>query len=172
MSEPFIGEVRIFGFNFAPKGWANCEGQLLPINQNQALFAILGTAYGGNGQTNFALPDLRGRMPMSFGQGPGLTPRNLGERVGQNDVTLTAQQIPAHSHTLRASAATATTATPSAGVSLAPTNGARVYKAPGNTVTSGAGLTSTGGGQPHPNRQPYLALRFCIALNGFFPSPT
>lgn len=169
MSEPFIAEVRIFGFNFAPRGWAFCNGQLLPISQNTALFSLLGTNYGGNGTTNFALPNLQGRTPISPGQGPGLSNRTLGEQAGSESVTLTAAQIPSHTHQLNATTP-ATTGTPGNAVTLAATAGARVYRAATNLVAMSAPLSSGGGGQPHENRQPYLGLNFVIALQGVFPS--
>lgn len=170
MAEPFIGQIRMFAGNFAPRSYAFCQGQLLSIAQNQALFAILGTTFGGNGINTFALPNLTGRMPMGWGNGPGLSNRMLGEALGQDTATVTLQQLPAHAHGMRASAAAATTNTPSAGVSLAATSGAKVYHAPTNPVTSGAPLLQTGGSQPHENRQPHLGVNFIIALQGVFPS--
>ncbi len=167
MSDPFIGEVKIFSGTYAPRFWATCDGQLLPINQNQALFSILGTTYGGNGVTTFALPDLRGRVPMHAGFGAGLTPRTQGEAGGEAAVTLQASQMPAHSHTLRGAAA-ASTGTPSNAV--VPGAGPKVYRAATNLTPMGAGLTATGGGEPHENRQPYLGLMFIIAVFGIFPS--
>lgn len=170
MSEAFISEVRVFAGNFAPRNWAFCNGQLLPINQNQALFSILGTTYGGNGTTTFALPDLRGRMPMHAGQGPGLSPRTLGERSGQPAVTLSTAQMPAHTHTLRAADGGTTTGAPGPGVAMAATAGAKVYRSASNLVATAAPLASTGGAQPHPNQQPYLGVNFIICLFGIFPS--
>jgi microcystin-dependent protein len=169
MSEPFIAEVKMFGGNFAPRGYALCNGQILPIAQNTALFSLLGTTYGGNGQTTFGLPDLRGRSPLGFGSGPGLTPRSLGESSGSPTHTLTSTEMPTHSHALRAAAA-ATGGTPGAGVALAATATARVYRSATNTVPMAAPLGTTGGGQPHENRQPWLAVNFIIALQGIFPS--
>ena len=170
MSIPFVGEIRAFGFNFAPRGWALCDGSVQPIAQNTALFSLLGTTYGGNGQTNFALPDLRGRMGMGMGQGPGLTPRFSGDRTGAATHALTTAEIPTHGHSLNA-AASATTGTPSPDVALANTaNGASAYRMPGTTVAmASTALNAVGGGQPHENRQPYLGLTFCIALQGIFP---
>jgi microcystin-dependent protein len=170
MSEPFIGEVRAFGFNFAPRGWALCQGAVLPLAQNTALFALLGTTYGGDGRSTFALPDLRGRMAMGFGQGPGLSRRELGETPGAPTHTLTTAEVPAHGHSLNA-VASATTGTPGPTVALANTaNGAPAYRTPGATVAlSAASLNAVGGAQPHENRQPYLGLNFCIALQGIFP---
>jgi microcystin-dependent protein len=167
MSDPFIAEVKIFAGNFAPRGWAACDGQLLPINQNQALFSLLGTTYGGNGTTNFALPNLRDRVPMHFGSGPGLTPRQLGEAGGAAAVSLQTSQMPSHTHTLRGAGA-ANVVTPSAAV--VPGAGPKIYRAATNLTPMGAGLTTAGGGQPHENRQPYLGLLFIIALFGIFPS--
>lgn len=166
MSEPFLAEVRIFPYNFAPRGWAFCDGQLLPINQNQALFALLGTNYGGNGQTTFALPNLQGRTPIGPGQGPGLSDYQVGETGGVESVTLTPQELPSHTHTLQAVAGNATTGAPGPAVGLA-TAGSPVYAPAQNLVA----MTPIGsGGQPHPNRQPYLVLHFCIAMQGIFPS--
>lgn len=170
MSEPFIGEIRVFGFNFAPRNWAFCDGALLPLAQNTALFSLLGTTYGGNGVSNFALPDLRGRMGMGFGHGPGLTDRQLGERLGESFHTLTTAEVPSHGHTLNA-VASATSGTPGPTVTLATTaNNAPAYRMPGATVAlSSASLNTVGGAQPHENRQPFLGLNFCIALQGIFP---
>lgn len=169
MAEPFIGEVKLFAGNFAPRGWAFCNGQLLSITQNTALFAILGTTYGGNGQTTFALPDLRARTPLGAGQGPGLPDYTLGETGGAAAVTLSAAQMPAHRHSL-AAAPTATSATPAAGVVLATTSTAKIYRDPTNLTTMALPLANAGGNQPHPNRQPYLGVHFVIALQGIFPS--
>lgn len=169
MSEPFIGEVKMFAGSFAPRGWAFCDGQVLPISQNTALFSLLGTNYGGDGRSTFALPNLGNRMPMGAGNGPGLTPRVLGESGGAATVALTTSQIPAHSHQLRGTTAAATDKTPSVALALAvtPTN---VYRSPTNLVASAAPLLSSGGGQPHPNQQPYLKVGFIIALQGIFPA--
>ena len=163
MGDPFLAEIRIMAFTYPPRGWAFTNGQLLPINQNQALFALLGTTYGGNGQTNFALPDFRGRTPIHFGDG-----HTLGEAAGAPAVTLTMQQMPAHTHFLQGTTAAAGTANPSGAV-LAPAN--NLYQAPSNLATMNPGsVTNTGGSQPHENMQPYLTLSFCIALQGIFPS--
>jgi len=171
MSDPFIGEVRIFPFGFAPKGWAFCDGQLIPISQNTALFSILGTIYGGNGKSNFALPDLQGRASMGPGQGPGLTLRDLGEEGGTETVTLLATQIPAHSHGIGAQDF------PLGGVAD-PTNATLNRPASGNLFFSAApsvvamspsAIGPAGGDQPHNNMQPYLTLNFCIAVQGEFP---
>ena len=169
MSDPFVGEVMMFAGNFAPQGWADCNGQLLPISQNDALFSLIGTTYGGDGIQTFALPDLRGRTPVHAGSGPGMSTRTLGETGGSESVTLSAAQMPSHTHTLRAAAA-ASTGTPGGAVALAQTSGAKVYRAPSNPVTMGNGLASAGGGQPHDNRQPYLGVRFIMALEGIYPS--
>lgn len=169
MSDPFVGEVMMFAGNFAPQGWADCNGQLLPISQNDALFSLIGTTYGGDGIQTFALPDLRGRTPVHAGSGPGMSTRTLGETGGSESVTLSAAQMPSHTHTLRAAAA-ASTGTPGSTVALAQTSGAKVYRAPSNPATMGNGLASAGGGQPHDNRQPYLGVRFIMALEGIYPS--
>jgi microcystin-dependent protein len=168
MADPFVAEIRIYPFTFAPSGWAFCDGQVMPISQNTALFSLLGTTYGGNGQTNFALPDLRGRAPLHPGQGPGLTLYDLGESGGQETVTLLESEIPAHSHALRGSNTLADKPAPG-GNALASFRGG-YQSATGNLVAmSPAALAVTGGGQPHNNMMPYLALSFCIALQGVFP---
>ena len=166
MSEPFLGQISIVGFNFAPRGWAHCNGQLLPISQNTALFAILGTTYGGDGQTTFALPNLQDRAPMGTGQGPGLTPRVLGETGGGATHTLTLNEIPAHTHTQAVHTSTANTGTPSASVSAAQTASA-AYGAASNLVAMN---DVAGGNQAHNNTQPYLGIYFVIAMQGIFPS--
>ena len=168
MSNPFVGEIKIFAGNFAPTGHALCNGQLLPISQNTALFSILGTTYGGDGKTTFALPDLQGRSPMHPGQGPGLTPHVLGERAGTESETLLPTQLPGHTHALKGST-TATTAGPVNGLLGQPS--ASTYGPATNPVPMAAqAITSVGSGQPHDNRQPYLPLTFIIALQGVFPS--
>lgn len=170
MSEPFIGCISIFGFNFPPRGWATCSGQLLPINQNQSLFALLGTTYGGDGRVTFALPDMRGRAPMHAGSGPGLSSRLLGAKLGVERVTLTSAEIPPHSHAANASSVNATAATPQANLA-APTVGSfNVYGDAANLAAGAAGQLGESGGQGHFNMQPYTALNFCIALQGLFPS--
>jgi microcystin-dependent protein len=164
MAEPFLSEIRIMSFNFAPKGWALCNGQLMPINQNQTLFALLGTTYGGNGQTTFALPDLRARTPIHVGSG-----HTLGERAGEQAHTLSIAEIPTHTHNLAASSSAGTLAIPS-GNYLA-RSASSAYIAPGNLVALNAGtITNVGGSQAHLNMQPFLTLTFCIALQGIFPS--
>ena len=168
MSEPFLGEIRLFGFNFAPNGWAMCNGQLLPINQNQALFALLGTQYGGNGTSTFALPDLRSRLPLHQGQGNGLSSYTIGETIGAETVTLTQAQLPSHSHQAHASNVKATSKNPSGLVPGHPPDD--TYAAPDGTIMNAGTIAATGGSQPFDNRQPLLVLNFCIALAGIFPS--
>ena len=164
MSEPFLSEIKIVSFNFPPKGWALCNGQLLPINQNQALFALLGTTYGGNGQTNFALPNLRGQVPIHVGNG-----HVLGESAGSTSVTVNIQQLPTHTHVLQASSAAATTDDGSNNVFAQA--GQNLYAPFAGAVAMAAGMvTNTGGSQPHNNMMPYLVLNFIIALQGIFPS--
>ena len=175
MSDPFVGEIRMFAGNFAPRSWAFCDGQLLAVSQNDALFSLLGTIYGGDGRTTFGLPDLRGRVPLHAGQGPGLTNRRLGSKGGSETVTLTTNQIPSHRHTL--------SATPNAGDSMSPVN-----KVPALTpLASGAGrpwysdetpdtqmsstaFTNSGGSRSHINEMPTLCVNFIIALFGIYPS--
>ena len=170
MAERFIGEIRMFGGNFAPVGWALCNGQLLPISQNTALFSILGTTYGGNGQTTFGLPDLRQRMPMHAGAGPGLTPRDLGEQGGEQTAGLTVQQIPSHSHGMAASNTTASVQSPANALLAKPITLSAPYHDPAGIAASPAGpLGMTGGGSQHNNMQPYLVVNFIIALTGVFP---
>jgi microcystin-dependent protein len=173
MADPFVAEIRIFPFNFAPKGWAWCDGQLLPISQNTALFSLLGTTYGGDGKSNFALPDLQGRAPMHPGQGPGLSLHDLGETGGSETVTLLESEIPAHSHALMASTSTANQPGPNSNNSLARTQGATPYGPATNLVTMAPeALAPAGGDQPHNNLQPYLTYYFNIALQGVFPPRT
>ena len=169
MSEPFIGELRLFGFNFNPKGWATCAGQILSISQNTALFALLGTTYGGNGQTTFALPDLRGRVPISQGQGPGLSNYSIGQVGGTETVTLTSVNLPAHTHQVRATTEDANSAQP--GNNLPAAVGAGAYGSQAaDTTMSAAMIAPAGNNQPFNNVQPYLTLNWCIALEGIFPS--
>jgi microcystin-dependent protein len=169
VADPFVAEIRIFPFNFAPRGWAFCDGQLLPISQNTALFSLLGTTYGGNGRSNFALPDLQGRAPMQPGQGPGLSLHDLGEIGGSQTVTLLQSEMPSHAHSLRASQAD--------GISTVPANelpatgiGIGQYASAASMVAGAAtAISPVGGDQPHNNMQPYLTFNFCIALQGVFP---
>jgi microcystin-dependent protein len=169
MSEPFLSEIRMFGFDFPPRGWAFCDGQILSIAQNTALFALLGTTYGGNGTTVFALPDLRGRTPLHFGQGPGLQQRSLGELGGEENQTLQAAQLPMHGHGLTAAAA-ASVGAPD-GARLAAGELPAFRESVSTTVPMAAdAIGPAGGGQPHPNMQPSLGINFSIALEGVFPS--
>ncbi len=163
MSEPFLAEIRIVGFNFAPRGWAFCDGQILPINQNQSLYSLLGTTYGGDGRTSFALPDLRGRTPIHVSDA-----HQRGSKGGAETVTLTAAEIAAHTHAAKASSAAGNQGQPTAHV-LASV--ADIYGTPGTTTALRSGtVTNTGGGQSHNNMQPFLTLNFVIALKGLFPS--
>jgi|SRR5262245_2685717 len=179
MAEPFLGQIATFGFNFAPRGWATCDGQILAISTNTALFSLLGTTYGGNGQTTFGLPDLRGRVPVHQGNGPGLSPYTIGEVTGTENVTLIQTQIPAHNHL-------AVSAVSAAASSLAPTDSTdgtvlvggtqtNIFTATPDATKMNAGMVTTtvqpsGGSQPHANLQPLLCINFCIALEGIFPS--
>jgi microcystin-dependent protein len=172
MADPFVAEIRIFPFNFAPKGWAWCDGQLMPLSQNTALFSLLGTTYGGNGKSNFALPDLQGRAPMHPGQGPGLSLHDLGESAGTETVTLLSSEIPAHSHALRAFNDVGEDRIPNPSESLARSTGGLLYGAPGNAPMAPEALAPAGGDQPHNNLMPYLTFYFCIALQGVFPPRT
>lgn len=172
MANPFVAEIRVFPFNFAPRGWAFCNGQLFPISQNTALFSLLGTTYGGDGRSTFALPDLRGRVPMQPGQGPGLTLRELGETGGSDTVQLLESEMPNHRHAQRASTAEADLRVPSgsaARVLAAPLD--PIYAPPEGTrvATSPLQFGPAGGNQPHNNLMPYLTLSYCIALQGVFP---
>jgi microcystin-dependent protein len=171
MSEPFIGEIRMFSGNFAPRGWALCNGQLLAIAQNTALFSILGTTYGGDGRTTFALPDLRGRAPLNWGQGPGLSPRSIGEQGGSETVTLISSQMPAHTHTANASTLNGDVETPSGTTWGADTSATvLLYNSnPPNTTMNPASIGIAGGNQPHQNMQPFLCVSLIIALEGIYP---
>ena len=174
MADPFVAEIRIFPFNFAPRGWAFCNGQLLPLSQNTALFSLLGTTYGGNGQSTFALPNLQGSAPMHPGLGPGLSLHDLGETGGSQTVSLLESEMPSHSHTLNASSTTGTKSLPTAN-SLARTSGATPYLPPAGAplvAMSATSLAVAGGSQPHNNMMPYLTLNFNIALQGVFPPRT
>jgi microcystin-dependent protein len=166
MAEPFLSEIRIMSFVFAPKGWALCNGQLLPINQNQALFSLLGTTYGGNGQTTFALPDLRDRVPIHVGGG-----HTLGERAGEQAHTLSIAELPEHTHVANATSVAATAGAPSNTLMLSQAVGANLYAAATNLQQMAPNATTPlGDSQAHQNMQPFLTLSFCIALQGIFPS--
>jgi microcystin-dependent protein len=170
MSEPFVGEIRMFAGNFAPRGWAYCDGQLLAISQNDALFSLLGTIYGGDGRTTFGLPDLRGRIPIHAGSGPGLSPRSLGAKGGAENVTVTVNELPAHSHTLRVSTAAGTGSAPS-NEFLGASPNVRVFRPQDPNVNlDAASITSVGGSRPHDNVMPFLCVHFIIALFGIYPS--
>ncbi len=181
MADPFLGEIRAFGFNFAPVNWAMCLGQLIPLQQNPTLFSILGVQFGGNGTSNFGLPNLQGQAPMGTGTGPGLTPRTVGSAVGEASVSLLANNLPPHNHAIGVQTANATATSPAGGMLAQSVNGSGprapqvfAYAAAAPTVPQGALAANalapfTGGNQPHSNRQPYLALNFCICLSGEFP---
>lgn len=175
MADPFVAEIRIFPFNFPARGWAWCNGQLMPLSQNTALFSLLGTTYGGNGKSNFALPNLQGRAPMHPGQGPGLSLHDLGEVGGSDTVTLLESEIPSHTHQLRANTLDpADTNVVNPNASLALSTGGTLYQATptANTFAAPEALAPTSGGNPHNNLQPYLTLYFNIALQGVFPPRT
>jgi microcystin-dependent protein len=169
MAEPFLAETRIMSFNFPPKGWAMCNGQLLPINQNQALFSLLGTNFGGDGRVNFGLPDLRGRTPIHVGNG-----HTLGEKGGEQAHTLLISELPAHKHVLNSAIQAVTTNIPATNTALSNTAPNQVYNTSNKNLTAmnSASITTTGGSQSHLNMQPFLSLNFCIALQGVFPSQT
>ena len=175
MAEAFIGEIRLVGFTFAPQGWALCDGQLLSIAQNTALFSLLGTTYGGNGQTTFALPDLRGRVPIHPGQGPGLSNYVLGEQSGSENVTLNTSQLPGHNHPLASSNQQGSSSDPSGYFPAvlndpAGTIAVNGYLASSNSTLNPAAIGVTGGNQPHSNIQPFLCVNFIICLQGIYPS--
>ncbi len=167
--DPFVAEIRIFPFNFAPKGWAWCNGQLLPLSQNTALFSLLGTTYGGNGKSTFALPDLQGRVPMHPGQGPGLSRHDLGEAAGADTVTLLSTELPIHNHLIGIAPEPGEVVSP-AGNTISVSQEGNVFAAgnPDKTLSFRT-LAPTGGDSPHNNLQPYLTTYFCIALQGIFP---
>lgn len=170
MSEPFVGEIRMFAGNFAPRGWAFCDGQLLAVSQNDALFSLFGTIYGGDGRTTFGLPDLRGRVPIHQGSGPGLAQRRLGANGGAEQVTLTAAQLPSHGHELRASTDSAGSTDPANNVT-ANGVGTNLYGsgAP-NQALAGSSTTAVGGGRSHTNLMPFLCVNFIVSLVGIYPS--
>lgn len=169
MSDPFIGQITMFAGNFAPRGWALCDGQLLQISQHSALFSILGTIYGGDGRTTFGLPDLRGRVAIHAGSGPGLTPRQLGRKSGTETVTLNANQIPAHTHNMRGNSGAPDESNPQGGVPAnSAATGEDLYNSASN-VNMGA-TANAGGNQSHENMQPFQCVNFIIALTGVFPS--
>jgi microcystin-dependent protein len=173
--DPFVAEIRIFPFNFAPRGWAFCDGQLLPISQNTALFSLVGTFYGGDGKSTFALPDLQGRAAVDVGQGQGLSQRFLGEGGGVESVTLLDSEMPSHPHTLRANPQLGDSPSPAPDRSIARLGSINVYQTTSNaslTPMAPQGLPPAGGSLPHNNMQPYLTLNFCIALQGVFPPRT
>lgn len=176
MADPFVAEIRIFPFNFAPRGWAWCDGQLLPLSQNTALFSLLGTTYGGNGKSNFALPDLQGRAPMHPGQGPGLSLHDLGETGGSETVSLLESEIPSHNHTMSASNGAADEEgqkQPANALPGSQQGSNQMYALLDNLVQmSDQALAPAGGDQPHNNLMPYLTFYFCIALQGVFPPHT
>ncbi len=170
MSDPFIAEIRIFPFNFAPRGWAFCNGQLLPIAQNTALFSLVGTTYGGNGQTTFGLPNLEGRAPMHPGRGPGLSQRNLGQTGGAETVTLSEDNSASHNHEMRANTIDiGDTNIPSPSTGFAQSGGGTLYQPASNAHLATQALAPMGAGGPHNNMQPYLTLNFNIALSGIYP---
>lgn len=170
MSEPFLAEVRIVGFNFAPRGWAFCDGQILPINQNQSLYSLLGTTYGGDGRTSFALPDLRGRTPIHVGRSNGGESHTLGSKAGEETHTLSAAEMPAHDHVMKSTNDQSDQVAP-AGMLLASSAPNEFYSTASQLVNLVSGTVSnTGGGQAHENMMPYITLNFCIALQGLFPS--
>ena len=176
MAEPFVGETRIFAGNYVPEGWKACDGSLLSISENELLYAVIGTTYGGNGQSNFAVPNLNNRIPVGQGAGPGLTLRTIGQQFGQEAVTLTTAQLPMHQHALRASSAPATQVTPGPDLALAttPVDFYCAEQTQGNpTTVNPMGpyvLSTSGAAQPHENRMPTMTLQYMIALNGLYPS--
>jgi len=172
MAQPYIGEIRMFAGNFAPVGWMFCEGQQLPISENEALFQLIGTTYGGDGQETFNLPDLRGRLPLHQGQGPGLSNYVIGEALGVESVTLTTQQIPVHNHAFTASTAGGNSNTPQNNIPAAPPV-AKLYRtgAPSDPFPPNL-VQPIGGSQPHDNLMPYIAINYIISLFGIFPSPS
>jgi microcystin-dependent protein len=169
MSDQFVAEIRIFACNFAPKSWAFCDGQLLSISQNTALFSLLGTTYGGDGTHNFALPNLQGRVPMHPGQGPGLSFRDLGESAGEDTVTLLATELPTHAHSANCNAGMGDQYGPPGNYWATDAGGNNEYDTNATTTMAAGAVQNAGGGQPHDNLQPYLTLNFCIAMQGVYP---
>jgi len=175
MADPFVAEIRIFPFNFAPKGWAWCDGQILPLSQNTALFSLLGTTYGGDGKSNFALPDMQGNAPMHPGQGPGLSLHDLGETGGSETVSLLESEIPAHSHQMKATVENGTQGTLAPNITLASSIAGSLYQSNTNSnlvTMSPQAISPAGGDQPHNNMMPYLTFYFNIALQGVYPPRT
>lgn len=170
MSEPFVGEIRMFAGNFAPRGWAFCDGQLLAVSQNDALFSLLGTIYGGDGRTTFGLPDMRGRIPIHAGHGPGLSERRLGAKAGAENVTLTVNQLPSHTHPARASTAVGVEADPGGNVTAASTAVNLYFSETADSNMRSDAITQSGGSRSHTNLQPFLCIHFIIALVGIYPS--
>ncbi len=170
MSQPFIGEIRMWACNFAPRTWANCDGQLMVIAQNTALFSLIGTIYGGDGRTSFALPNLQGRIPLHQGRGPGLTPLTIGQPFGDETITLNTQNIPSHSHQMRGESTAGTTADPANNFTAELPVGINAYSTNSSLVMNSAAIGNTGSGQAHNNMMPFLTIRFCIALQGLYPS--
>ncbi len=178
MSSPFVGQIFMFAGNFAPAGWAFCNGQLMPISENEVLFQLIGTTYGGDGQSTFAMPDLRGRLPVHQGQGGGLSSYILGQSGGTETVTLTTQQIPSHNHFFLANGSQASSANPAANQTLANANINQTpnpmpyvaYDGTNQVTMPGNSIVNTGGNQPHENVQPILTLNYCISLFGIFPT--
>lgn len=173
MADPFVAEIRILACNFAPKGWAFCDGQLLPISQNTALFSLLGTNYGGNGQSTFGLPNLQGAAPLGWGQGPGLSSRSLGEKGGAKEVTLVEAQLPGHGHgAIGAATSVGTLSDPTGNVwaaAAAPPSGTNLYSGAAGATMGAAAMSPGGSSLPHNNMPPYLAMNFCIAMQGVYP---
>lgn len=172
--DPFVGEIRLLPYNFAPLNWHDCDGSLLPISEYDTLFNLIGTTYGGDGQNTFALPDLRGRLPIHQGTGPGLSTYSMGQLAGTETVTLTSGQMPAHTHTVVETSAVATTGTPGDNVELGAISGDSMYTSDISGLTpfaaAGSMISSAGGSQPHDNTMPTLTVRFCISLYGIYPS--
>ena len=172
MSDPFLGEIRMVGFNFAPHGWAFCNGQIMPIQQNTALFSLLGTMYGGNGTSTFGLPNLQGNVPLGQGQGPGLSDYVIGQTGGEPSVTLLNSELPQHNHLVAASSGVASSTEPAGNVLARSASGLTAYSSTGtvNTVLAPSLIGLAGGSQPHNNMMPSLTVNFCIALSGVFPA--